>query len=111
MKKPILLAAALLASAAMLTGCVSGKAPFECPKGLIYAEYTAPLTTDAKVDFGTKKGTSTNKAYVGLITTGDASVKAAAEDAGIKTVKHVEYSYKNVVFFVYQETTVIVYGD
>ena len=108
--KKLLLAAGIISTALILTGC-AGRAPFECPKGLLYAEYTAPLTTDAKVDFGTKTGSSTNKTYVGLITTGNASVKAAADDAGIKTVKHVEYSYKNVVLYVYQETTVIVYGD
>ena len=110
MKKVLMLAVGLV-FAGLMTGCVAGKAPFECPKGLAFTEYTAPLTTDAKVDFGTKVGRSTNQAYVGLVSTGNASVKAAAESAGIKNVKHVEYYYKNVVFFIYQETTVIVYGD
>ena len=110
MRKVIFLAAAL-ATAGFLTGCVAGRAPFECPKGLAYAEYTAPLTLAAKVDFGTKRGTCMNQTYVGLVSTGNASVKMAADAAGIKDVTHVEYSYKNVIFFIYQETTVIVYGN
>jgi hypothetical protein len=62
-------------------------------------------------DFGSKVGRATNKTYLGLVSLGDISIKKAARNGGIKTVKHVDYAYENAGLFMYQETTIIVYGD
>jgi hypothetical protein len=103
--------AALIAVAVGFSGCL-GSAPVWAPKTPIYAKWKAPLTTNGDIkDFGSKVGKATNKTYVGLVSVGDISIKRAARNGGIKTVKHVDYSYENCGLFLYQETTIIVYGD
>jgi starvation-inducible outer membrane lipoprotein len=95
-----------------LAGCV-GTAPVELPKSPIVANWKAPLSTNVdKTQLGSKVGKATNKTYAfGLVSMGDMSVAKAARDAGIKTINHVDYSYKNSFLFFYQETSIIVYGD
>ena len=60
---------------------------------------------------GTSKvGTAEAKGYVGLVALGDASIQAAARDAGITRIHHVDYQAKSYVG-VYTIYTVIVYGE
>ncbi|OGV50386.1 MAG: hypothetical protein A2X49_12065 [Lentisphaerae bacterium GWF2_52_8] len=95
-----------------VTGCLRGVDPVQPPDGMIFAEYKAPLDPSANnKEFGSKVGRATHKAYVfNLVSVGDMSLKSAAANGGIKTVKHVDYEYKNVLYF-YQETTIVAYGD
>jgi hypothetical protein len=111
MRKAIL-AASFAVAAAALTGCI-GSAPVEAPKSPFFAEWKAPLSIGFdKTDLGTKVGRATNKTYAfGLVSSGDMSVKAAAQNGSIKVIKHVDYEYKNTCLFAYQEITTIVYGD
>lgn len=105
--KKVCILAAVCAAAATLTGCIS--APFTPPMGL-YSEITAPLSTEGTIDVGTKKGEATAKTILGLVATGDCSIAAAAKNGGLKTIRHVDYKYKNLLGIV-QETTVVVYGE
>ena len=106
MKKSCILAAAC-AVAILSAGCIS--APFKPPMGL-YSEISAPLSTEGAIDVGSKKGEATAKTILGLVATGDCSIATAAKNGGLRTVKHIDYKYKNILGIV-QETTVIVYGD
>lgn len=57
-----------------------------------------------------KVGTAEVKGYVGLIATGDASIQAAAKEAGITRIHHVDYQSKSYVG-IYSSYTIIVYGE
>jgi hypothetical protein len=96
----------------LMGGCI-GVEPIQCPKSPIIADWKAPLSTNLnKFDLGTKVGKATNKTYAfGLVSIGDNDIKTAADNGGIKVIKHVDYHYQNFFLFVYQEITVIVYGD
>ena len=48
---------------------------------------------------------------LGLVAWGDTSIQAGAKNGNIKTVKHTDYEFFNVLFGAYTETTVFVYGD
>ena len=50
------------------------------------------------------------KGYVGVVALGDASIQAAAREAGITRIHHVDYQAKSYVG-VYTIYTIIVYGD
>lgn len=98
--------------AVSMTACI-GSAPVEGMKSPIAASWKAPLNTNLKdVTLGTKVGRATVKCFAfGLVSSGDMSIKTAADSAGIKTIRHVDYEYNNAFLFAYQEMTTIVYGD
>ncbi len=78
--------------------------------GAIYAENKVPV---AAVDGGTiynKIGIAKAISILGLMASGDASIKTAAANGNIKTIKHVNYDAKNILG-VYGEYTTTVYGD
>lgn len=56
-----------------------------------------------------KKGTSQARSYIGIVSQGDASIKAAMAEGGISKVHHVDYEAFNVLGF-YGEHTTTVYG-
>ena len=91
------------------TGCAV-KSPYEPPQTVIYAKYKAPVSIGTKGDLGSKVGKEVVKTYFSLVSVGDNSVKTAAENAGIKKIKHIGYEWENILF-IYQETTIVVYGD
>lgn len=106
-RKPSLaLAACLVLGSAVLPGCIA--APVVPPLGIVYTDIEAPLAP--KGEAGSKRGTSTVVSILGLVSTGDASVKAAASSGGISEVKLVDYEFTNVLG-VYQRYTTVVYGD
>ena len=99
----------LLFSMIILSGCVS--APFVPPLGVAYTDITSPLDTDlTDTRLGSKVGRATASSILGLFAQGDAGIDAAAGYGNINTINHVDYAYKNILG-IYQETTVIVYGD
>ena len=87
-------------------GCIA--APVVPPLGMIYTDVHAPLAP--RGDVGTRRGSSQVTSILGLISIGDASVKAAAANGNIREVKLVDYEYKNVLG-VFQRYTTVVYGD
>ena len=99
-------AMALAASLLLALGCVG--APIVPPLGVLYTDIDAPISL--RGDFGSKRGEASVTAYLGLISLGDASVRAAARNGGISDVKHVSYEFRNIIG-IYQHYTTVVFGD
>lgn len=98
---------ALTAFAAMLfTGCGAVKTPVT---GMFYTNIKDGMAVTANAG-SSKVGTAEAKGYLGIIATGDASIQAAAKEAGITRIHHVDYESKSIVG-VYNVYTVIVYGE
>lgn len=91
--------------AVMLNGCAT---PY--PMGMIYTEVKAPVGAGDGAMSYSKVGTSKATSVLGLVATGDCSIKAAAANAGIKNIKYVDYDAKNILG-IYGEYTTTVYGD
>jgi len=105
--KTILLTTGLL-SLFVLSGC-GVIAPVVPPTGLLYTDMQAPITT-GPAEVGTKRGEASVTAILGLISTGDGSVAAAARNGRISKVSRVDYTYDNILGL-YQKYTTIVYGE
>jgi len=91
--------------AASLSGCAT---PY--PMGMIYTEVKAPVAAgDGGMNYN-KVGTAKATSVLGLVATGDCSIKAAAANGGIKTIKYVDYDAKNILG-IFGEYTTTVYGD
>ncbi len=80
--------------------------------GCLYTHVLTPYDTNLdKTVMGQKTGRSTMRSILWLVAWGDASSEAAAKQAGITTMNHMDLEILNVVFGIYTETTTIVYGD
>ena len=101
-----LLGCLLFGVAGSMLGCIA--APVVPPIGLLYTDLDAPLAP--RGDVGSRRGTSHVTSILFLVSTGDGSVRAAAQNGGIRDVKLVDYEYTNVLG-VYQRYTTVVYGD
>ncbi len=95
----------LLSLAILLVGCAT---PY--PMGMIYTEIKAPVAAGSEGLSYTKVGTSKATSILGLVATGDASIKAAIANGRITKVKYVDYDAKNILG-IYGEYTTTVYGD
>ncbi len=96
-------------SIVMLMGCLV--APVVPPRGGLYSNTNAPLDIDVDNTKVTgKRGEASSYCILGLVSYGDASIKAAADNGGITTVEHADYKFLNVLFF-YQKFTTVVYGQ
>jgi len=103
--KKVSLVVLVLFLAVMLNGCAT---PY--PMGAIYTEVKAPVGAgDGGLSYS-KVGTSKATSVLGLVATGDCSIKAAAAAGGIRNIKYVDYDAKNILG-VYGEYTTTVYGD
>lgn len=105
----MILAGVMMAS---LSGCAGFySAPVIPPKGFFYSNYSAPVTTEFNNTQTTeKRGTGWTKSVLGLFAWGDASMRSAAESAGITKIEHVDYEFYNVLG-VYSRFTIIVTGQ
>ncbi len=91
--------------AVMLSACAT---PY--PMGMIYTEVKAPVAAGDGGMAYSKVGVSKCTSVLGLVATGDCSIKAAAAAGNIKTIKYVDYDAKNILG-IYGEYTTTVYGD
>ena len=94
-----------LISSMMFIGCA---APYT--HGIIFSDINIPACSpdDATgLQPGSKTGTSEMVNYLGWIATGDASIQAAAKNAGIKKVKTVDYHYSTILGIVNTTTTTV----
>jgi hypothetical protein len=103
--KKISFVMSVLFVAVMFSGCAT---PY--PYGMIYTEIKAPVGAGEGGMSYSKVGTAKATSVLGLVATGDCSIKAAAANGGIKTIKYVDYDAKNTLG-VYGEYTTTVYGD
>jgi len=103
--KKLSLAVMVLFVAVMLSGCAT---PY--PMGAIYTEIKAPVGAGEGSLAYSKVGTARATSVLGLVATGDCSIKAAALNGGIKTIRYVDYDARNILGL-YGEYTTTVYGD
>ncbi|MCX5706943.1 MAG: TRL-like family protein, partial [Candidatus Omnitrophica bacterium] len=78
--------------------------------GMIYTEIKAPVAVGDGNTSYSKIGTAKATSILGLVATGDCSIKAAMANGDIKTVKYVDYEAKNILGFIGDYTTTV-YGD
>ncbi|MFA5115556.1 MAG: TRL-like family protein [Candidatus Omnitrophota bacterium] len=105
MKRAVLMLLLVGVAVLYLSGCAT---PY--PYGAIYTEIKAPIATGGDGMSYSKVGVSKATSVLGLVATGDASIKAAAANGGIKNVKYVDYDARNILG-IYGEYTTTVYGD
>ena len=99
---------AVAAIAAMTTGCAL--APTPAGTGLLYTNVQGPLAVDDNGNQPNKVGEACANNVLGLVATGDASITAAKEAAGITSVATVETS-TNTVLGVYTTYCTVVTGE
>jgi len=106
----VLLVTALLG--VVLAGCAGFVwAPVVPPPALVLTSYDAPLDTDLdNTPMDLRKGTSSCINVLGIVTIGDAGVRAAAKDGNISRVHHADYKFFNVLG-VFSKYTTVVYGE
>lgn len=105
----VALAAGLLLGS---TGCVGYyHAPVMPPQGGVYTKFEAPLDVDNdETRLGARKGMSSVRNVMGIVSWGDASTQAAAAQGDVEVIRHADYEFFNVLGF-YSRFTTIVYGD
>lgn len=99
-------------SPALFTGCAQVGGPPTTTLGLggIIMDHRAPASFN--IDNSVKclkQGKAKSKSVV-IFTTGDSSIKAAMDSAGITKVNHIDYEVLSI-FSLYSEATTIVWGE
>ena len=85
-----------------LTGCMPVMAP---ATGIIMADVT--WDGDAEGGLGAKEGKSCAQSILGLVSSGDASIGAAARAGGIKNVTRVDHYTKNFLGILGEYCTIV----
>jgi hypothetical protein len=98
----------VVAVAGLLAGCVGPMGPVGGVGGLVYTDVSGPLLVTSHSS-ASKVGQASSTAII-CVATGDSSIKAAADSAGITKVQHVDY-HTTSVLGLYAKTTVTVYGE
>jgi hypothetical protein len=92
----------------LFAGCAAN--PFF---GLAYTKVQAPtIAFTSRIDASsfTKAGEASCTNYLGLVSTGDASLDTAMKNGGITKVHHADCRYQ-VILGVYSKFTIVVYGE
>ena len=108
MKKIILLS--MVTSVALAIAC-SGGAGYSAPAGSIIQNTTLNKEVSTATPVGAKTGEACVTGYVGIVSTGDASIKAAAAAGGITKVNAVDYKVDNILGSLIASTCTIARGD
>lgn len=80
------------------------------PNGLIFTEIKSGTAVGPGDVAYTKTGVCEAQSVLGLIATGDISIKTACANGGIKTIKFVDYDVQNVLGII-GKYKITVYGD
>lgn len=92
-----------------VAGCI--RAPVVPPTALVYTDFQAPLDVSVQdTPTGGRKGRASVVSILGLVSYGDASIEAAAQEGGIRLIEHADYEYFNVLG-IYQRYTTVVRGE
>ncbi len=95
-------------------GCAGGVyvTPVQPPPGLMFARLNGPISNnfDAGAVVTMKKGTATSENVLGLVSVGDCSLSAAAQDGNIRKIHYADYQFENILG-VYSKFTTVVYGE
>ena len=112
-KDTLFLAPLLLAFTVLMSGCAAFVGAGGVPRGAILTDVQGPRATqtfEMSVQAGElKRGTSSAEGFLGLVAQGDASIQAAAQDAGITNIHHVDFKRRSILG-VYVKHTTVVYG-
>ena len=104
------LTVAMLSMLLLGSGCAL-VAPFQPPQGAVFSNTQAPLDVNYdNTELGQKSGSASAYNVLGLFAFGDASTQAAARDGRLSKINHADYAYLNFLF-IFQKTTVTVYGE
>ncbi|MDH5654358.1 MAG: TRL-like family protein [Spirochaetia bacterium] len=106
--KKILLLALLTASVFALAQCAGG---YVAPNGSLFQNTSMNKDVSTKTDVGAKSGKACATGYVGAVSMGDASVKAAAAAGGVTTINSVDYTTENILGSVVAKTCTVVNGN
>ena len=98
----------LVAVAGLLVGCATPMGPVGSTYGFLYTDVSGPLLATSHSS-ASKVGQASSTAVI-CVATGDSSIKAAADSAGITKIQHVDY-HTTSVLGLYAKTTVTVYGE
>jgi len=78
----------------------------------LYVQIQRPMGAEFnKTELGTKVGEAHNYAVLWLVAWGDAGTKAAADNGGIKVIRHSDVKVFAILFGLYTKVTTVVYGD
>lgn len=99
--------------ALVCTGCGRFAAPVIPPTGGAYTNIRGPLDLESREgkSIGAKKGIATTTAWLGLWSTGDSSIEAAARLGGIDRIDHIDYEYRNLLWGLKSSFSTVVYGE
>ena len=94
----------------LLSGCAA--LSFQSPAhGGLYTSTQGPVAATSNYDGNaSKEGTASATSILGIIGTGNASIEAAAQEANISEIHHVDYKTKSILGL-YAKYTVVVHGE
>jgi uncharacterized protein YceK len=104
MKKIVLPLLVVPLLALVLSGCAT-----YMPAGAIYVGAKGAIATTDNISYS-KIGKATATSILGLVATGDSSIKTAVANGGITKIKYVDYEVENILG-IYGKYTTVVYGD
>ena len=96
----------LIFSMLALAGCAMVQSPVN---GYLVTEIRGPITATSSSTYS-KKGTASCTSVFGLFAYGNASIEAAAKQAGITKIHHIDYGSSSF-FGIYATFKVYVYGE
>lgn len=104
-----------LGLAVVVSGCaVPYGAPVVPPPGVLFSNVSAPIDIDMEKTQVTPQRPKMGEASVinvlGFFAFGDCSIQAAAEDGGLATIEHLDYSHLNILYL-FQKFTIRAYGS
>ena len=108
MIKKISITLLISASLAVFSQCSAGYVP---PSGSLYTSVKMNKDVSTKTSVNGKVGEACATGILGIIATGDASVKAAAANGKIGTVAAVDYSSTAILGSLYTKTCTLAVGD
>ena len=95
-----------IAAAALVAALTTGCMPIYSPAiGTIFTELQGPLDTTGSV--GPKEGRACVQSILGLIATGDASIKTAAANGGISKIGSIDHYSRNILGILGEFCTIV----
>jgi hypothetical protein len=93
---------AAVAALTMLSGCIAVYTP---ALGTLYTEVYGPIDAGDRV--GAKEGQACAQSVLGLVATGDASIKEAARDGAITKIDSVDHYTRNILGILGEFCTIV----
>lgn len=94
-----------------LSNCVSAGPGYTISPAFIMTDLTLNKDISTSTEVGAKAGEACVYNILYIASFGDASIKKAQEDAGIKIVKAVDYQYVSILGYIYTSVCTIARGD